>query len=358
MPAAVEFFLVSLAIYLWESGLWLPRRTVSLRKLPSVGRWKPLLPGQWISTRELGLVAMTPLIPDTGLAPCQSPPLLVTDDGKILIETADSNLTDTEVQAWDDIKVESGRLSIHGISSRISSPRMVDLFRSAKKRGFTPAVGVHDAWKKAMSPHRAQMEWRRWKLVSFPLAPLCFTLTAGFFIGIPFVFLKAGVLPTFGLALFLWLVMLMIASRLWWLGKRVYPSAKNALLGDAALSCIVPFHAMRALELASVHAMATTHPAALILSTGDTNNKWLAKFSRELIYPRSGVSFDQERSNLLRPFLEQALALQGQQLVNYDHIPAKDDPDADFYCPRCHALFAQHLNHCSDCLGVTLKPFI
>ncbi|WAC19299.1 hypothetical protein OVA24_18900 [Luteolibacter sp. SL250] len=358
MSAAAEFFLIALAIYLWESGLWLPLRAAVLRKRPFSGRWGVHRPGQWMSTRELGLVAMLPAVPDTGLAPCQAPPLLVTPEGKVLLETAASDLVECGSPTWEDIKVEAGRLTVGGVSARVSSPRMVDLFRRAKKRGLPPADGIADAWKKAMSPHRAAKEWRRWRLVSSPLAPLCLLLTTGFFIGMPVTFLYAGVLPMLGVVLFLWVLMLVIGCRLWWLSRRVYPAAKAALRGDVFLCCVVPFHAMRALEVAAVHAMATTHPAALLLSTGDTENPWLGRFSRELLHPRPDVPHDDDRAALLRPLLEKALLPHNRDLSLYGTIPSDSgDEAATRFCPRCHSVFADGVDSCTDCKGVPLKAF-
>lgn len=358
MSAAAEFFLIALAIYLWESGLWLPLRAVALRKRPFSKKWSAIRPGHWMSTKELGLVAMLPVVPDTGLAPCQSPPLLATPEGAVILETASSDLLECASLTWDDIKVEAGKLVVGGVAARISSPRMVDLFRRAKKRGLSPADGIRDAWKYAMSPHRAQKEWHRWQKVSAPLAPLCLLLTSGFFIGLPITYLYAGILPLLCLLLFLWLLMIMIACRVWWLAGRVYPAAKRALRSDAALSCIVPFHAMRALELASVHAMATTHPAALILSTGETGNLWLARFSRELLHPKPDAPYDDDRMAMIRPLLQKALARHGKCIEDYDTMPSRsEDETATRFCPRCHAVFADQVTACSDCRSVPLKDF-
>jgi hypothetical protein len=358
MSAAAEFFLIALAIYLWESGLWLPLRAAVLRRRPFSRRWSVHRPGQWISTRELGLVAMLPAVPDIGLAPCQAPPLLVTSDGKVLLEAAPSDLVECGSPSWEEITVDAGRLSVGTVSARVSSPRMVDLLRRAKMRGLSPADGIADAWKKAMSPHRASLEWRRWRLVSSPLAPLCLLLTTGFFIGMPVTFLYAGVLPTLGVVLFLWILMGIIGCRLWWLGGRVYPAARRALRADAALCCVVPFHAMRALELAAVHAMATTHPVALLLSTGDTENPWLGRFSRELLHPREGVPYDDERARLIRPLLEKGLSRYGRDISHYEAIPSNSgDESATRFCPRCHSIFGDSVDSCADCKGVSLKAF-
>lgn len=358
MSAEAEFLLIALAIYLWESTLWLPLRTVVLRRRPFSDRWSAVRPGQWMSTREFGLVAMLPGIPDVGLAPTQAPPLLITPDGKVLLEAATGDLVECGEMSWDDIKVDAGRLTIGGVSARVSSTRMVDLFRRAKKRGLAPAEGIADAWRKALSPVRAAREWRRWQLVSSPLRPLCLTLTAGFFVGLPLTYIHAGILPMLGVVLFLWMLMLVIACRLWWLSRRVYPAAKAALRGDAFLCCVVPFHAMRALELAAVHAMATTHPAALLLSTGDTDNPWLATFSRSLLHSRPDVAHDDDRTALVRPLLEDALSSRGVRISDYESIPTKSgDEAATRYCPRCQSVFGSGADTCSDCRGVPLKEF-
>ena len=60
MPAFVEFALVAIALYLWESTLWLPRRGTALRKRWFGKHWKALDPESLIATRELGLVPERP----------------------------------------------------------------------------------------------------------------------------------------------------------------------------------------------------------------------------------------------------------------------------------------------------------
>lgn len=359
MSAAAEFFLIALAIYLWESGLWLPMRSVVLRKKVFTDRWNAVRPGHWMATRELGLVISPPLFPDTGLAVCQSPPLLVDEKGNLLIEIASSELIECGVKSWEQLEVESSRLIAGGAIARLSSPRALDLLRKSKADGQSPAEGVAELWRKTLSPKRAASEWRRWQLASAPLGALCLLLTSGFFIGLPVIYLYAGVLPMLGVVFFLWLVMWVIGSRLWWMAARVYPTVKNSLRADAALCVVVPFHAMRALEIVSAHAMANTHPAALLLSTGDTGNPWLAKFAREILHPRPEVRFDDARSSLIRPHLQTALARFGRTLTDFESPPSREeDRQATSYCPRCHSVFGPGAETCPDCRGVPLKPFV
>ena len=209
---------------------------------------------------------MRPFPPDAGLAPCQVPPLLADDAGGFFLETAPGVYGRVAASEWGDLREESHHLVVAASRVRISSPRCIEVLQRAKRRGATPHEAVRQAWRMALSPARSGREWRRWKLVSSQLWLNGPVLAVGFFVGLPLVYVFMGTLQTLILAGWLWCVMAWTAAQLWWLGKRVYPGARSALRMDALLSLLVPFHAMRALEIASVHAMGTTHPVGLILS--------------------------------------------------------------------------------------------
>jgi hypothetical protein len=210
----------------------------------------------------------------------------------------------------------------------------------------------------ALSPARANREWRRWKLVSSQLRLNGAVLAVGFFVGLPMVYVFMGTLQTLILAGWLWCVMAWTATRLWWLGKRVYPGARSALRMDALLSLLVPFHAMRALEIASVHAMGTTHPVGLILSSRDFENPWLSRFVRTMLYPMPGQVEDAAFQAALRPILAEALSHCGKAVEDFDRPPDRaDDLEATRFCPRCHALYRGDVESCSDCRGVSVKKF-
>lgn len=355
MPAFVEFLLVAAIIYLSESVLWLPLRGVALRKLHH-GRCKVLRPGHLLATRRAGLVAMRPVPPDRGLAPCQVPPLTTDGRGGLLVETDDESFTAIPNPRWEDFSVEDKGLRIHGIRIGLSSPRALAPLKRARARGLTPREAVERVWNLALSPARADREWRRWRLVSAPLRWLCPLLTGGFFLGLPLVYVHVGPLSALWFALGLWGLMLAIGSHVWWLGRRVYPCAGGGLRLDAMLCALVPFHAMRIAEQISVHAMATTHPAAFILASGDVGNPWLARFARGILHPRPDAPGDEARADALRKPANRALARLGLSLAIFDVRPTPDDPGADRYCPRCHGLFHAGTGHCRDCRGVGLRP--
>lgn len=174
-------------------------------------------------------------------------------------------------------------------------------------------------------------------------------LTLGFFAGLPLVYTFAGSAAAVILGLWLWCLMMGTAAHLWWPGRRVYPDAGPALL--------VPFHAMRAFEIASVHAMGTTHPAALLLWARDLENPWLAGFIRRVLHPFPEDTADTRFSKTLKPLLEDALAGCGKRLDDFDSEPdGSKDAEAKRYCPRCHGLFLGQITCCTDCHGIPLRP--
>lgn len=356
MSTFTEFIFVAIALFVWESALWLPLRGVALRRRGSQGKWRVLDPGKWFATRSSGLIPMRLPPPDAGLAPCQAPPLLVDDQGQALVEVGATARFLHKSLIWNDLQENPRHLLIAGMQVRISSPRCIGGLRRAKARGASVESALRQAWKLSMSPGRAAREWRRWQVVSGTLKWNGPFLTLGVFIGLPMVYVYRGSLPTVVFALGLWFMMGWTAAHLWWLGKRVYPDARNALRMDALLALFIPFHAMRASEIASVHAMATTHPVALMLATRDLENLWLAGYIRRILHPSTPaeVGF----SSSLRPLLAKKLARYGKSLGAYDVPPdRKDDPEADRYCPRCHALYLEKMTACTDCQGLELRRF-
>ncbi len=358
MSAFAEFLLIAIALYLWESTLWLPLRGVALRRRWPGGQWRIVDPAAWIATRQLGMVPLLPLPPDAGLAPCQAPPVVVGADGNFLMESASGRLHPLKPLGWDDFHEQPHHLVVAGQKTRISSPRCIEVLRRARHRGATPEVAVRQAWRLALSPGRSGREWRRWKLVSGPLRWYGPLLTLGFLVGLPLAYVYLGNLATVVFALWLWCLMGWTAAHLWWLGKRVYPGARSALRMDALLALVVPFHAMRAVELAAVHAMGTTHPLGLILSSGDLENPWLGRFVRRILHPMPDVAQDAGFSAALRPLLEAALSQSGKTPNDFDAAPSRlNDPVAACYCPRCHGLYLAHASTCPDCHGLALRRF-
>ncbi|RYD46579.1 MAG: hypothetical protein EOP85_07170, partial [Verrucomicrobiaceae bacterium] len=338
MSAFTEFVLIAIALYLWESTLWLPLRGIALRRKWRGKGWKAVDPATYMAGKELGLVPLLPFPPDFGIAPCQAPPISPDEGDGFLLERTNGNLLILKSLEWNDLSEKDHFLVAGGSSTRMTSPRYVDLLRRAKQRGASPRGAVTLAWRLALSPTRAGREWRRWMKVSGPFRISGPLLATGFFGGLPLTYIYLGIIPMLIVVAWLWLLMIWTAARLWWLGRRAYPAARTALRMDAFLCLFVPFHAMRAFEIASVHAMGTTHPVALILSSGDSDNPWLAKFVRRILHPLPGSPGEVGFSAAFKPMLARALAHQKKSLADYD-LPSdrSDDPESTCYCPRCHA---------------------
>ena len=356
MSAFTEFWLIAVALFLWDSMLWLPLRSTALRWRRFGNRWQVLAADRLLVMRGLGLVPMLPLPPDSGLAPCQTPPLVVDDRGGLYLTGGADHFPPLPSVTWDDLGAEPHHLRVGAHKTRISSPRCIEVLLRAKHRGATPAEAVRHAWRLAMSPARAAREWERWQLASAPMRWLGPMLTVGFFAGLPATYIYRGSQAALWLVLCLWCLMAGTAARLWWLGNRVYPGARADLRMDAVLALLVPFHAMRAIEISAVHAMGISHPVSLILSKHDTSNQYLAGFVRQVLHPRPGVAADREISSLLRPLVAAALARSGMTLQDFDKVPgAAHAPAAGAYCPRCHGWFQPHVTSCPDCHGLHLR---
>jgi len=352
MSIQTEFLLIALALFLWESLLWLPMRNPVLRRRWRSRRWLARVPGHSFATRVAGMLPLLPAPLEGGFAPCQAPPLFPDKSGAIFVEAKEADFQKAGAVDWKHLGKEGHHLLLEGKKIRLTSARQLAAFSAGKRGGLTVEQSIQKQWRLALSPARAGREWRRWRTVSFQLRLLAPILTYGFFLGIPLLYLYTSLLQTLLFGAWLWLIMAFISAQLWWLG-RVYPAARAALRMDALLSLLVPFHAMRAAEMASVHAFATTHPFALLLSSRDRENPWLARFARRVLFPAAESPGDIEYSAFIRPLLEKHVSLE-----NYNIPPVKDQGDESTrYCPRCHGLFLATSDTCTDCRGVRLKEF-
>jgi hypothetical protein len=153
MPAFVEFLLVAVALFLWESTLWLPLRSMALRKQWIGGRWKVLDPAALIATRELGLIPMLPFPPDLGLAPCQVPPLMVDANGRMMVENVPGRVFYINSLSWNDLREEPHHLAIAGSRIRVSSHRCVGVLKRARQRGATLDAAIRLAWRLQAMAH-------------------------------------------------------------------------------------------------------------------------------------------------------------------------------------------------------------
>lgn len=241
---------------------------------------------------------------------------------------------------------------------RCQSPAAMDSLREVKLLGLDPQAAILRCAALSLSPARAKRDLKRWGIVTSPLRLYCPVLTVGFFGGIPAAYVFLGPASALCLAAWLWCVMFAISLHLFWMAKHAYPSCRREIRQDALLALIVPFHAMRALEINSVHAFARTHPAAILIASGATDHPWLRAFVRSLLSPRPTRPGDAARTSTLLPAIEKILRRKNMKAADFDTAPNHaDDPDASSYCPRCHGMFLKGRETCSDCGDMPLRPF-
>lgn len=358
MPILLEFLLIALLIYLWESVLWLPRQGLAVRR-PLFGKiWRVVPATRFIATRWLGAMPMMPLPADSRLHPCTGFPLAAGGDGEIFISSPEGNYLRTGAASWDAIRFSAPMLSAGGHSVRCQSPRTLDALRLSREQGLSPAEGIRKSWEIMLSPPRAKREMKRWRIAVGPLAVHCPVLCIGFFAGLPAAYIILGPIAALWLGAWLWILMLAISMRLFWISKNILPSARGELRQEAFLSLVIPFHAMRAAELACAHAFATTHPAAMLLASGQVDHPWLGEFTRSLLIPRPSNPGDAALSAVVLPPLEKALRRSGLSATHFIGSPDRsDDPEATAWCPRCHGLFLGGVPSCNDCRGIALRTF-
>ncbi len=358
MSVFLEFLLIAALIYLWESALWLPKRGHALRRSWFGKTWRVIPANRLLSSRELGLVPMLPVPPDSGLAPCPGFPLATDDTGAIFIETADGDFSKTDANSWDQIRYAAPHLIAGSLRVRCQSPATMENLHEGKALGLAPQAAIRRCAALALSPARAKRDLKRWRIVTSPLRLYCPVLTLGFFGGIPAAYLFLGALSALWLVAWLWCVMLAISLHLFWIAKHAYPSCCSEIRQDAFLSLVVPFHAMRAMEIASVHAFARTHPAAILLASSATDHPWLRSFIRSLLFPRPTHPGDAVRASNYLPEIEKILQRKNMKSIDFDVAPKhKDDPDSTSYCPRCQSMFLKGKETCGDCGDMPLRPF-
>ncbi len=356
MPVLAQFVAVAIALYLWESAAWMPLRGVVLRRRKTGPGWKVVDPESLFTTRKFGLVPLFPVPPDGGFAPCQIPPLLTDGAGNFLTEGPRGRIIVIGPLDWDDLTPAPRHLMAGGVKIAISSPRSWEMLRRARIRGLSLEEATLLSFRRSLSPARAAREWKRWQRISAPLRWYGPALAAGFFLLLPWVYLNLNGLQVLLFALWLWFLMAGTACQLWWLGSKVYPAAKTEFRSDALLSLLVPFHAMRALETAAIHAMATTHPAALLLSTGDWENPWFKKLVRRFIHPLPSDAADRDYAESSTRLMFPILASRSISLDDLNQPPGRGgDAAAAGYCPRCHGLFLPAVATCPDCPGLRIR---
>lgn len=354
MSAFVEFCLVALALFAWESLLWIPLRGVVLRVS---GRGKTLrvkCPDQWFATKNSGCVFLHWWPGSGAVLPTQALPLLVNSQGRWLLQQNDGRYVRIAAPTWDEIRWQSPTLQVGKARVRLTSSRCLQVLWQGKKAGLSPAEALRKAWAESLSPSRAAAERKKWHIAAAPLRWMQPLLLMGFVAGLCLFVTQGDRFPLGLFLLWIFLVMVMIAGHVWWLGKKIYTSNKSDLMTDVFLCCLVPFHAMRAAEAVARHAMGGVHPFALLLRYAPAN-PWLLRELRQICHPRPGNIEEEVRYDAMKSLLQNLLSQRGLAWSDFHQAPTHREPGEVRYCPRCHALYLEGASHCRDCGNYPLQ---
>src|SRR6478752_343735 len=146
MTAELEFFLVAVAIYLWECCLWVPLRGPLLRRAMFRHAWSAVDPSSLLVLRDRGLVIGFPMFADTGLAVCQSPPLVAGPDGALWLDDGNGKWQAAGKAKPGDIRIQSPRLHVGDASVPVISPLAARRLAAAASNGMSAADAARADW--------------------------------------------------------------------------------------------------------------------------------------------------------------------------------------------------------------------
>jgi hypothetical protein len=354
MSAFAEFCLVALALFLWESILWIPLRGHCVSFGRGGKKLRIIEPGRWFSTKSSGAV-FSSLVPGSAHeAPCQALPLVVDETGRWLLERDDGVYQNIEAPEWQDIHWRSPHLIVRGQSVRLTGKGVLSLLQEGKKIGLSPADAVRRVWRLSISLPRAAAAWRRWHAATAVLRWMQPTFCVGFVSGLVMYGLDGERFPLLLFLCWTWLMMWMIAGQLWHLGRKGYPESRGEIGMDVLLCLLIPFHAMRAAEIVARHGFGHVHPYAMVLRF-DRGHPWLLRQLRQLAHPRPGRMEDEILRSAMRPWMEEAMLRMGGTMEELSSVPTTSAEDGEtHFCPRCESLYLAGVDSCRECGGYPL----
>ena len=355
MPAEYQFLVVAALLYAWELVLWIPVRGRGFRARRK--GWRSLDPRSLLVLRDRGAVISLPLFTDAGFHAAAPFPLIPGQDGRVWLDLGNDQWKtlgkfDRTRCHRDHLDLVVSGLKLPLLAPGESDPFLADLKADSSDDGV---AAIQRAWERSFSLPRARAALKKWRLFCGPFRWLCPMLTIAFFGVLPVLFFKvggreAGLFGLWTLSVLLTIQILMVV-----VGGRVFPKAKGVFWGEALLSLLLPFHAMRATRHGLPHAFAGLHPVALLLAAGQTSHPYLDEFARRLRYPRPGNQGDAAWAELVRPLFHAACARAGAPIPE-EVAPAPDSGSAA-WCPRCLALYNNTTVTCRDCSGLPLRGF-
>lgn len=356
MSTFAEFCLVAFLLFVSESIIWTPLRSVSLLVSLRKKSCQILDPSRWFHTSRVGIVPLSILPGSASFMPCHALPLIVDDDGQWLMQLDDGRFIRMEKLEWSDIECRDQELRIGGRTVKVAGARCWEVMRQAKKNGLTPEQAVRLAWQRSMSLPRAKFEWKKWRMLVEPLLWAQPFLLAWFCFGLVLYSLQGEGFRYVYYLSYLLIIMIAIAARVCWMMNRAYPMCRHEVVMDMIFCCLIPFHGMRMAEICAVKVFANVHPFAMLLHC-EPDHPWLEKQLRLLSHPRQDHSVDHILLGAMKSYLALALKKSGINWCDFDQAPRQHEAEETRYCPRCHASYLDHVESCRDCDQYPVRYF-
>jgi hypothetical protein len=359
------------ALYIAESGVWIPPGSVGFRAIFLLGRRLKLS----APPKRSSSVCFVYPPPVRSAVFISSPfPFFLSPDG-VAIRSSGGNadMSDEFIAFANLVKVETAerKLILNGqhqflLASKFEAlafAELINRIRELPQNERQEAVSQGIASR--MDPVAADSKVAAFEDKTETLAALCGSLFFLVFVLLPVVVWRWGISRT-------WLQILVCV------GLHVVLIAFFFLRSNAALEGEADLTQLGTILLSPVSALHATKPLALLTSAGldpaaiaaardsDEDFRLLASAAiRDLKFEYGENSAPNHEFRICAQWfrdsyldrlevLAVALGLNPREL---NLPPKRDSPMSQAYCPRCHAQYARRAGNCSDCESVALSPF-
>jgi hypothetical protein len=359
--------LVVALLYLSECVAWLPRGAVVIRRPWHLAAARPGSPGNdggWLAW-------LSPLDGNGGHAVLEPWPFSLTPDGvSSVVPTAPNpggRVPGTGLaRSWDEVREissDGSRVRVDGqVLARCAGPAAAlayaKLLAAVWKAVPAGREGViRERLADALSAEMAQARFASFAAATAGLRTWCLAVLGWMFVVLPLGYLLYGdswqVLVLAG-GLFALTAGAAVAAFL--CHRRLIPELAGSRWQHLAVSLLLPTHAARGADALARDALGGFHPLAA--AAGDPGFR--RALARDAWHPLRVVrdeTAERFLTQFLRPAIAAELARRGEDVQAFLGPPdASDDPDAERFCPRCHALYRAAAATCADCPGVGLAP--
>ena len=347
------------AFYLAECVHWLPLHSVVFSTWTLHRGWGSSRPSPLASANGCGAAFAWPLPPLGSFLTTQEWPIIPATPG---LWIGPGQLHEGKRLDWADLRpvLEQRSLKLGaGIEVKCSSVRAAELLltfltQTAAMEPDLRAQAVEVSWHQSLSLPRARAALRRFRLGSAGLRLPCLFVAFLAFAYVPLLYWRFGgsSLQMLFAVIGLFLLTSLVAFTWRSLARRLFPEKKDGLWGEVLHQVFMPAHAIRAIDVLGVGAMAGIHPlaaAAVVLRpealrafASLTWREWKHRPVKDPLHSATVIVLPQIKA------FSKRIGFSIEEL----EAPPERQSGATCYCPRCQAQFTVAGSQCEQCGGV------